>query len=155
MPKNTVSFFSVFKESKTKDKVKDAVSNILTENEVIDLLKNKVGNKFFSCEFIKKDGTIRQLTGKMGAQNIAKKRNKTGKHRKENKNPKRITVLDVNKIEDDERGQFRTIPVDRLIWVKYNGIKYNIRHDDSIKFSDLSKKQKKKVKEYFDCHFYI
>lgn len=102
--------------------------DVLTEKQVIDMLKNEIGSKFFSCEFVKANGETRKLTGKMRAHRAAEARNRTGRHRRPPADPRRITVFDVNKIENGERGHFRTIPVERLNWIKVDGKKYNIVH---------------------------
>lgn len=43
--------------------------NIINPSQMNEsFVRNLVGNKFFSIEFIKKDGSLRKLTGRLGVQ---------------------------------------------------------------------------------------
>ena len=65
-------------------------------------IRKKVGGKFFTAHFEKKDGTTRRLCGRLGVHKGVKG---TG-HAKPNSI---VTVFEVNK------NQFRSFDVDRLI----------------------------------------
>lgn len=75
--------------------------------------KNKVKGRFFKAKFIKKDGTIREMTARFGVKRYLKG---VGlKYNPENNN--NIIVFDVKLKE------YRTINLDRLIYLKSGDIK--------------------------------
>lgn len=73
----------------------------MTKNEVI----NNLGGKFFHVRFIKKDGTLRHMTGRLGV----KKHTKGGKRTLNNDH---LIVYEVNK------KQYRAVNKDRIVYIK-------------------------------------
>ena len=76
------------------------------------LIKNTKG-RFFSVEFIKKDGTIRKMLARTGVKIGVKG---TGK-----KMPEMIPVM---RVWDVQKSAFRCIPLDRINWLKSSGVVY-------------------------------
>jgi hypothetical protein len=77
----------------------------------LQAFRNEVGGKFFSAIFVKKDGTIREINCRLGV----KKHLKGGQLSYDPESHGYLVVFDVNKKE------YRTINMDRLIMVKFNG----------------------------------
>ena len=77
----------------------------------IQEFKNEVKGNFFRACFVKKDGTIREMTARFGVKKYLKGGELTY-------NPEErgyIVVFDVDKKE------YRTINMDKLIYLRYNG----------------------------------
>lgn len=72
-------------------------------------IKKLVGNKFFSAEFIKKNGEKRKMLARLGV----KKYLKGG--------TKGYEYDDLLTVYDMQKKAYRTIPVNRLLSVKANG----------------------------------
>lgn len=79
--------------------------------EVIEATKGKV----FSCDFIKKDGTKRKMTARLGVQkNLKGGKNGAGDHNS------LVTVYDMVK------EAYRMINLETLISIRANGISYKV-----------------------------
>lgn len=76
----------------------------------IQEFKNEVNGNFFSVSFIKKDGTLREMTARFGV----KKHLKGGTLKYDPEGYGYLTVFDVKKKE------YRTINVEKIICLKYN-----------------------------------
>jgi hypothetical protein len=77
----------------------------------IEQFKNEVKGNFFRACFLKKDGTIREMTARFGVKKYLKGGELTY-------NPEErgyIVVFDV------EKQAYRTINMDKLIFLRYNG----------------------------------
>lgn len=77
----------------------------------IEQFKNEVKGNFFRACFLKKDGTIREMTARFGVKKYLKGGELTY-------NPEErgyIVVFDV------EKKEYRTINMDKLIFLRYNG----------------------------------
>jgi hypothetical protein len=77
----------------------------------IQSFKNEVKGNFFRVKFIKKDGTIREMTARFGV----KKHLKGGELKYSPEERGYIVVFDVDK------ESYRTINMSSLISLKYNG----------------------------------
>lgn len=77
----------------------------------IQSFKNEVKGNFFRACFVKKDGTIREITARFGV----KKYLKGGELTYVPEERGYIVVFDVDKKE------YRTINMDKLIYLRYNG----------------------------------
>lgn len=77
----------------------------------IQEFKNEVKGNFFRACFVKKDGTIREMTARFGV----KKYLKGGELGYVPEERGYIVVFDVDKKE------YRTINMDKLIFLRYNG----------------------------------
>jgi len=73
--------------------------------------KKEVKGNFFRACFIKKDGTVREMTARFGV----KKHLKGGKLKYNPEFLNYIVVFDIDKSE------YRTINMDKLVFLKYNG----------------------------------
>ena len=76
----------------------------------IQEFKNEVKGNFFRACFMKKDGTIREMTARFGV----KKHLKGGKLGYNPEERNYIVVFDIDKKE------YRTINMDKLIYLRYN-----------------------------------
>ena len=77
----------------------------------IEQFKNEVKGNFFRACFLKKDGTVREMTARFGVKKYLKGGELTY-------NPEErgyIVVFDV------EKKEYRTINMDKLIFLRYNG----------------------------------
>ena len=91
----------------------------MNTKELEDIIRQQAGNNIFSVKFIKKDGTLRQMTCLLGV-----KRGITGKGM--SYNPREyglLTVCDVQAAKE-ELG-FRNINLETLQEIKINGTKYS------------------------------
>lgn len=77
----------------------------------IQEFKNEVKGNFFRACFIKKDGTMREMTARFGV----KKHLKGGKLTWKPEDYNHIVVFDV------EKKEYRTINLDKLVYLRYNG----------------------------------
>lgn len=77
----------------------------------IQSFKNEVKGNFFRACFVKKDGTIREMTARFGV----KKHLKGGELSYNPEERGYIVVFDV------EKEQYRTINMEKLIFLRYNG----------------------------------
>ncbi len=77
----------------------------------IQEFKNEVKGNFFRACFIKKDGTMREITARFGV----KKHLKGGELKY---NPEALNYINVF---DVEKEAYRTINMDKLIFLRYNG----------------------------------
>jgi hypothetical protein len=77
----------------------------------IQSFKDEVKGNFFRATFIKKDGTIREMTARFGV----KKHLKGGELKYNPEEQGYIVVFDV------EKEQYRTINLNNLISLRYNG----------------------------------
>jgi hypothetical protein len=77
----------------------------------IQEFKDEVKGKFFRACFIKKDGTIREMTARFGVKSHLKGGELTWNPEAFN----HIVVFDV------EKEAYRTINLDKLIYLRYNG----------------------------------
>lgn len=78
---------------------------------MFDEIKKELGNKIFSVEFFKKDGTLRKMTCRLGV-----KKGVTGKGMAYSPNDRQmLTVYDVQK------KAFRMVNLNTLIKIKYRG----------------------------------
>ena len=77
----------------------------------IQEFKNEVKGNFFRACFIKKDGTMREMTARFGV----KKHLKGGKLTWKPEDYNHIVVFDV------EKEEYRTINMEKLIYLRYNG----------------------------------
>jgi hypothetical protein len=77
----------------------------------IQTFKNEVKGNFFRACFVKKDGTIREMTARFGV----KKHLKGGELTYNPEERGYIVVFDV------EKEAYRTINMDKLIFLRYNG----------------------------------
>jgi hypothetical protein len=77
----------------------------------IQKFKNEVKGNFFRACFIKKDGTVREMTARFGV----KKHLKGGELKYNPESLNYIVVFDV------EKEAYRTINMDALIFLRYNG----------------------------------
>lgn len=89
------------------------------------------GQELFSLCFIKADGTKREMTCKRHAHKKAVEKNKTGRKNAPNRDPFMVKVWDMNKVEnpdkpEESKGAFRTVNVNKLVWLKIGGITYEI-----------------------------
>lgn len=82
----------------------------------IQELKNMVGGKIFSVEFIKKDGTLRKMVCRLGV----KKHLKGGELKYKPEDLNYLTVFDLQSEE------YRTINVNTLKCITFEGIRYEI-----------------------------
>ncbi len=80
-------------------------------DEIIRATKGKI----FSCSFIKKDGTVRNMVARIGVQ----KNLKGGKNGASDKNSL-VTVFDML------NGGYRMINLETLITIKANGNQYQV-----------------------------
>lgn len=74
-------------------------------------LKNELKGKFFSATFIKKDGTIRKINCRLGVIKALS----GGNLKYDAMAANNLVVFDIQKKE------YRTIPLDRLVTLRYNG----------------------------------
>lgn len=79
----------------------------------IQEFRKEVKGKFFKACFFKKDGTIREMVARLGVKTALK----GGKLTYDAESMNYLTVFDVKKRE------YRTINIDALIYLKYNGKK--------------------------------
>jgi hypothetical protein len=77
----------------------------------IEQFKNEVKGNFFRACFLKKDGTVREMTARFGV----KKHLKGGELKYSPEERGYIVVFDV------EKEAYRTINMDTLIFLRYNG----------------------------------
>ena len=77
----------------------------------LQAFRNEVGGKFFSAIFVKKDGTVREINCRLGV----KKHLKGGSLSYNPDDFNYLVVFDV------EKKEYRTINMDRLIMLKFNG----------------------------------
>jgi hypothetical protein len=77
----------------------------------IQEFKTEVKGNFFRACFIKKDGTVREMTARFGV----KKHLKGGELKYSPESLNYIVVFDIDK------GEYRTINMDKLIYLRYNG----------------------------------
>lgn len=77
----------------------------------IQEFKNEVKGNFFRACFIKKDGTMREMTARFGV----KKHLKGGELSYNPEEFNYIVVFDV------EKEAYRTINLDKLVYLRYNG----------------------------------
>lgn len=77
----------------------------------IEQFKNEVKGNFFRACFLKKDGTVREMTARFGV----KKHLKGGKLKYNPTEYNYIVVFDV------EKEAYRTINMESLIFLRYNG----------------------------------
>jgi hypothetical protein len=77
----------------------------------IQEFKTEVKGNFFRACFIKKDGTVREMTARFGV----KKHLKGGELKYNPESLNYIVVFDIDK------GEYRTINMDKLIYLRYNG----------------------------------
>jgi hypothetical protein len=77
----------------------------------IQEFKNEVKGNFFRACFFKKDGTVREMTARFGV----KKHLKGGELKYNPEALNYIVVFDV------EKEAYRTINMDQLIFLRYNG----------------------------------
>ena len=92
-------------------------NKMITKKEAKHLLeKMKEDNRMFSLEFIKKDGTRRTMLARF---NVTKYLLGEGR-RYDPANYNLMTVFDMNK------SAYRTIPLDRLLWVRTKGKRYYV-----------------------------
>jgi len=77
----------------------------------IQEFKNEVKGNFFRACFVKKDGTVREMTARFGV----KKHLKGGELTYNPEERGYIVVFDV------EKEQYRTINMEKLIFLRYNG----------------------------------
>lgn len=77
----------------------------------IQSFKNEVKGNFFRACFVKKDGTIREMTARFGV----KKHLKGGELSYNPESRGYIVVFDV------EKEEYRTINMEKLIYLRYNG----------------------------------
>lgn len=77
----------------------------------IQQFKNEVKGNFFRACFVKKDGSVREMTARFGV----KKHLKGGELGYNAEAYNYIVVFDVDKKE------YRTINMDKLIYLRYNG----------------------------------
>jgi len=82
----------------------------------ISTLKELVGNKIFAVEFIKKDGSLRKMVCRLGV----KKHLKGGELRY---NPEDLNYLTVFDLQSEE---YRTINVNTLKTITFEGVKYEV-----------------------------
>ena len=86
----------------------------ISKYKAIELLRSTKG-KIFSCEFIKKDGTLRRMVARLGvAKNL-----KGGRNGASSKNSL-ITVYDMAK------QAYRMVNLETLKTVKVNGVTYKV-----------------------------
>ena len=93
-------------------------NNKLTQNIWTDVLQNaidKTKGTFFSAEFIKKDGSVRFMLCRNGV----KKGLKGGTLKYNARERGNAVVWDVKK------SAYRTIPLDRVVSICANGLKYS------------------------------
>lgn len=74
---------------------------------------NRIGDKFFSVEFIKKDGTLRQMTCRKGVVKHLKGGESTVKHI-----PNLVTVFDT------QVGNYRNISLETIRRIRSEGLEY-------------------------------
>jgi len=92
-------------------------NKMITKKEAKHLLeKMKEDNRMFSLEFIKKDGTRRTMLARF---NVTKYLLGEGR-RYDPANYNLMTVFDMNK------SAYRTIPLDRLLWIRTKGKRYYV-----------------------------
>jgi hypothetical protein len=77
----------------------------------IQEFKTEVKGNFFRACFVKKDGTVREMTARFGV----KKHLKGGELKYNPESLNYIVVFDIDK------GEYRTINMDKLIYLRYNG----------------------------------
>ena len=77
----------------------------------IQEFKNEVKGNFFRACFVKKDGTFREMTARFGV----KKYLKGGEL---GYNPEELNYIIVF---DVEKKEYRTINLDKLVYLRYNG----------------------------------
>lgn len=90
---------------------------ILAISKVIKFIHDTNG-RFFSVSFIKKDGSARNMTARLGVRKGIKGTgtySHTGDIHRNN-----MTVWDTAK------RNFRTVPLDRIIWIKIDGQEYSV-----------------------------
>ena len=86
----------------------------ISKYKAIELLRSTKG-KIFSCEFIKKDGSLRKMVARLGvAKNL-----KGGRNGASSKNSL-ITVYDMAK------QAYRMVNLETLQTVKVNGVTYEV-----------------------------
>jgi len=92
-------------------------NKMINREEAKHLLeKMRNDNRMFSLEFIKKDGTKRVMLARF---NVTK--GLTGKGQRYNPaDYDLMTVYDMNK------GSYRSVPLDRLLWVRTKGKRYYV-----------------------------
>jgi len=94
-------------------------------------LANK--GKMFSVQFVKKDGTLRDMVARLhvsATKKPAETRLSSGVRKAEDEKNQVLTVYDMNKVEDGERGQFRRINLKTIKKVKVDGTEYKVEADD-------------------------
>jgi hypothetical protein len=74
-------------------------------------LKRELKGKFFSATFLKKDGTVRKINCRLGVVKALR----GGELRYNAEAANNLVVFDIQKKE------YRTIPLDKLITLRYNG----------------------------------
>lgn len=77
----------------------------------IQEFKTEVKGNFFRACFLKKDGTIREMTARFGVK----------KHLKGGKLGYNAEALNYIIVFDVEKEAYRTINMDKLIFLRYNG----------------------------------
>jgi len=82
----------------------------------ISTLKELVGNKIFSVEFLKKDGSLRKMVCRLGV----KKHLKGGELKYSPEDFNYLTVFDLQSEE------YRTINVNTIKKIKLDGVTYDI-----------------------------
>jgi hypothetical protein len=77
----------------------------------IQQFKNEVKGNFFRACFVKKDGTVREMTARFGVK----------KHLKGGELGYNAEALNYIIVFDVEKEAYRTINMDKLIFLRYNG----------------------------------
>lgn len=77
----------------------------------IQEFKNEVKGNFFRACFLKKDGTVREMTARFGVK----------KHLKGGELGYNAEALNYIIVFDVEKEAYRTINIDKLIFLRYNG----------------------------------
>jgi hypothetical protein len=77
----------------------------------IQEFKNEVKGNFFRACFLKKDGTVREMTARFGVK----------KHLKGGELGYNAEALNYIIVFDVEKEAYRTINMDKLIFLRYNG----------------------------------
>ncbi len=80
------------------------------------LIRNLVGNRIFSAEFVKKDGTLRKIVARLDV----KKHLKGGELKY---SPEKLNYLVVFDLKEQD---YRTININQLKSITVDGIRYDI-----------------------------
>jgi len=96
--------------------MKKSKENLLVREKVITEIRNLNG-KLFSAVFVKADGTVRKMTCRTG---VSKGIVGGGYSHSKDKTRRNLTVWDMAK------GQYRAIPINRLVTIKLAGRQYQV-----------------------------